>query len=102
MKYFKFILLAKSLRSILNKIPLIKVGGKLTLKSKLLISIILCSVVPSILIAIFVYTVSKDSIEKKVIDMTDEMGTLLTQNLERTIKDIEGITLIPYSNIELM
>ncbi|UHA60210.1 hypothetical protein KDJ21_026500 [Metabacillus litoralis] len=34
--------------------------------------------------------------------MTDEMGTLLTQNLERTIKDIEGITLIPYSNIELM
>ncbi|MFV2050475.1 methyl-accepting chemotaxis protein, partial [Metabacillus sp. YM-086] len=25
-----------------------------------------------------------------------------TQNLERTIKDIEGITLIPYSNIELM
>ncbi|WP_226670646.1 methyl-accepting chemotaxis protein [Metabacillus litoralis] len=102
MKDSKNLGLDKRLRSVLNKIPFIKRGEKLTLKSKLLISIILCSVVPSILIAVFVYSVSKDSIEKKVIDMTDEMGTLLTQNLEKTITDIEGITLIPYSNIELI
>lgn len=74
----------------------------LTLKSKLIMMFVLCSIIPSIIIAMFVYSASKKSIEDQVSEMTFEMGFLLTYNFDKIILDMEDITRLPTTNSDLM
>lgn len=74
----------------------------MSLKVKLIIAFTICTAIPSIVIASFVYVISKDSIEEKVSEMTDEMGNLLSYNFENIIEETEKITSLPLANRDLM
>lgn len=75
---------------------------KMTLKSKLIMSFILCSVIPSIIIASFVFVVSKNAIEHKVSDLTEEVSVQLTYNINTIIDQTEKLMYIPVGNQRFM
>ncbi|OIJ14367.1 hypothetical protein BKP37_08445 [Anaerobacillus alkalilacustris] len=73
-----------------------------TLKTKLIVSFILLGVIPSIIIASFVFSVSRNTIEDKVSEMTHEIGFHLANNINTMINEIVQTTLIPFGNSELL
>ncbi|WP_280768555.1 methyl-accepting chemotaxis protein [Salipaludibacillus daqingensis] len=79
---------------------IVKQEGKrqLSLKYKLLLSFILLSVIPSIIIATLVYSVSKNTLEEKVSEMSEDVGFQISENINHTIEQIEDITMRPFSD----
>lgn len=75
---------------------------KIKLKSKLIISFILCTVIPSIIIASFVFVISKNAIENKVSDLTEEISVQLTHNINTMIDQTEKLMYMPVSNQRFM
>ncbi|WP_146035897.1 hypothetical protein [Salipaludibacillus keqinensis] len=49
-------------------------AGNVTIKAKLITAFILLSVLPATLIALLVYNVSKDTLEQKVQDLSQDVG----------------------------
>lgn len=76
--------------------------SNVSLKVRFIISLTLFSIIPSIIIAMFVFSVSKNSIEGKVTDMTYEIGNLIGHNINQMIDETEKVTLLPFSNKELI
>jgi methyl-accepting chemotaxis protein len=91
-----------NLRSIKTKVRENGSKKKMTLKSKLIMSFILCSVIPSIIIASFVFIISKNAIEHKVSDITEELSDQLTYNINTMIDQTERLMYIPVSNQRFM
>lgn len=79
-----------------------KMKKSLSLKFKLILSFVICSVVPAILIAGFVFSVSKNAIENKASDLTEEVSIHLTHSIDNIIEETESIMLIPLSNKDLI
>lgn len=75
---------------------------KMKLKSKLIISFILCSVIPSIIVASFVFLASRNAIEDKVTDLTEEVSVQLTHNINTMIDQTERLMYIPVGNQRFM
>ncbi|WP_299833158.1 methyl-accepting chemotaxis protein [uncultured Metabacillus sp.] len=74
----------------------------MTLKSKIILLILLFTIIPSVMIGNVVYFVSSSTIENKVSDMNNEIGVQVTKNVNHLLREIENITLIPLSNMDLM
>lgn len=79
-----------------------KRNKKIKLKSKLIISFILCSAIPSIIIASFVFIASRNAIEDKVSDLTEEVSVQLTHNINTMIDQTEKLMYIPVGNQRFM
>src|SRR5688572_22141613 len=74
----------------------------MTLKSRIILFLLLFTIIPSVIIGNVVYFVSSNTIENKVSDMNEEIGVHVTKNVNHALKEIENITLVPFSNMELM
>lgn len=74
----------------------------LTLKMRLIISFIILCTIPSILIASIVLYVSKDVIEDKVTDLTHDISSHITENVNGKLEQLEQEILRPFTNSELM
>lgn len=79
-----------------------RVGNSVSLKTKLILSFVFCSILPSVVIASFVFSVSKNAIEVKVSDLTEEVSVHLTHNINNIIEETEKIMFIPFSNPNLL
>nr|WP_170885582.1 methyl-accepting chemotaxis protein [Bacillus alkalicellulosilyticus] len=75
---------------------------KMKLRTKLVLSFVLSSVIPCIIIASLVFTVSRNAIEKQVTDITNEVSVHLTSNVNTILEEVDEIILTPYSNRELL
>ncbi|WP_416149266.1 methyl-accepting chemotaxis protein [Salipaludibacillus sp. HK11] len=73
-------------------------SGKMSLKYKLMLSFILLSVIPSVIIASIVYSVSKSTLEDKVSEMSEDIGYQMTENVNRTIEQMEDLALRPVND----
>ncbi|MGM0877223.1 MAG: methyl-accepting chemotaxis protein [Bacillota bacterium] len=78
-----------------------KIKG-MTLKSRIILFLLLFTIIPSVIIGNVVYFVSSNTIENKVSDMNEEIGVQVTKNVNHALKEIENITLVPFSNMDLM
>lgn len=74
----------------------------MTLKSKIILFLLLFTLIPSIIIGNVVYFVSKNTIENKVSTMNEEINIQVTKNVNNALRELDNITLVPFSNIELM
>lgn len=74
---------------------------KPSLKAKLIISFILITVIPSMIIASFVFSVSRNAMKDKVAEMTYEMSALIASSVDQSINETEKIALLPFSNQQL-
>lgn len=92
----------KKNNSISKQTKNISAQKSIKLKSKLIISFILCSAIPSIIIASFVFIVSKNAIENKVADLTEEVSVQLTHNINTMIDQTEKLMYMPVSNQRFM
>ncbi|NLJ18919.1 methyl-accepting chemotaxis protein [Globicatella sulfidifaciens] len=87
----------------LGKIPLLNnLKQNSSIKTRLIASFILLSVIPSIIIAGIVYFISRNTLEEKVSGMSLELNTQISMNLNNAFSDIERLMLQPYGNLELM
>jgi methyl-accepting chemotaxis protein len=74
----------------------------MTLKSKIILFLLLFTIIPSVIIGNVVYLVSSNTIENKVSDMNEDIGVQVTKNVNHALKEFENITLVPFSNMDLM
>jgi methyl-accepting chemotaxis protein len=74
----------------------------MTLKSKIILFLLLFTIIPSVIIGNVVYIVSSNTIENKVSDMNEDIGVQVTKNVNHALKEFENITLVPFSNMDLM
>jgi methyl-accepting chemotaxis protein len=74
----------------------------MTLKSKIILFLLLFTIIPSVIIGNVVYIVSSNTIENKVSDMNEDIGIQVTKNVNHALKEFENITLVPFSNMDLM
>lgn len=85
-----------------RKLPFSKNLKGMSLKSKIILFLLLFTIIPSVIIGNVVYFVSSNTIEDKVSDMNDEIGVQVTKNVNHALKEFENITLVPFSNMDLM
>lgn len=78
-----------------------KSRGHMSLKYKLLLSFILLSIIPSVVVAGLVYSVSKDALEDKVSEMSEDIGFQITENVNDTIEQIEELTTRPITDQDI-
>jgi len=74
----------------------------MTLKSKIILFLLLFTLIPSIIIGNVVYFVSKNTIENKVSTMNQEITIQVTKNVNNALRELDNLTLVPFSNIDLM
>ncbi|MDQ0229645.1 methyl-accepting chemotaxis protein [Metabacillus malikii] len=74
----------------------------MTLKSRMILFLLLFTLIPSLIIGNVVYFVSSSTIENKVSSMNDEIGKQVTKNVNNALKEFENITLVPFSNMDIM
>ncbi|TXC91124.1 methyl-accepting chemotaxis protein [Metabacillus litoralis] len=74
----------------------------MTLRSRIIIFLLLFTIIPSVIIGNVVYFVSKNTIESKVSTMNDEIGTQVTQNVNYKLAEIDNLSLVPFTNIDLI
>ncbi len=74
----------------------------MTLKSKIILFLLLFTLIPSIIIGNVVYFVSKNTIENKVSTMNEDINVQVTKNVNNALREINNLSLVPFSNIELM
>jgi len=74
----------------------------MTLKSRIIMFLLLFTIIPSLIIGNVVYFVSKNTIEDKVSTMNEDISVQVTKNVNNSLKEIENLTLVPFSNLELM
>ncbi|MGN7939107.1 MULTISPECIES: methyl-accepting chemotaxis protein [Bacillaceae] len=82
------------------KLPQLFVG--MTLKSRIILFLLLFTLIPSLIIGNVVYFVSSATIENKVSNMNDEIGTQVTKNVNNSLKEFENLTIVPFSNMDFM
>ncbi|MFA9559497.1 methyl-accepting chemotaxis protein [Evansella sp. AB-rgal1] len=85
--------------SYLDKISL---GKNVSLKWRLVTFFILFSIIPSIIIASFVFNISRNAIEEQVSNMNSDISNLITHSVDRIITETETSTLIAISNQEFI
>ncbi|WP_226670408.1 methyl-accepting chemotaxis protein [Metabacillus litoralis] len=90
---------SKEKKSIVKLPPSIK---GMTLKSRMIIFLLIFTIIPSVIIGNVVYFVSKNTIENKVSSMNDEIGAQVTQNVNHKLAEIDNLSLIPFSNMDLI
>ncbi|UPG65135.1 methyl-accepting chemotaxis protein [Metabacillus endolithicus] len=91
---------SKKKRKIGFKVPHFLNG--MTLKSRIIMFLLLFTIIPSLIIGNVVYFVSKNTIEDKVSTMNEDISAQVTKNVNNSLKEIENLTLVPFSNLELM
>lgn len=74
----------------------------MTLKSRIIMFSLLFTIIPSIIIGNVVYFVSKNTIEEKVSAMNEEIGEQVTKNVNHKLNEIDNLTLVPFSNMDLI
>lgn len=82
------------------KLP--KYMNNMTLKSKIIMLLLLFTLIPSVIIGNVVYFVSKNTIEDKVSSMNEDISVQVTKNVNNALREVENLTLVPFSNLELM
>lgn len=76
--------------------------NSMSLKLKLILSFIFICIIPSIIIASFVFSVSKQTIEDKASDLTQEIAEQITFNINFHLEQMEKEIIRPLLNRELM
>ncbi|MCK0471239.1 methyl-accepting chemotaxis protein [Halalkalibacter sp. APA_J-10(15)] len=79
-----------------------KVEKRMTLKVKLIVFFILFSVIPSVVVGNFVYYISKETIFDKTATMSEEIAGQVTYSVDTVIAEAEKVTMLPFSNSDLM
>ncbi|MGJ9382601.1 methyl-accepting chemotaxis protein [Salipaludibacillus sp. CF4.18] len=74
---------------------------QISLKYKLLLSFILLSIIPSIVIATLVFNVSKNTLEDKVSAMSGDIGFQISENVNDTIEQMEELTTRPITDPDI-
>lgn len=74
----------------------------MTLKSKIILFLLLFTLIPSIIIGNVVYFVSKNTIENKVSTMNEDINVQVTKNVNNALRELDNLSLVPFSNMELM
>ncbi|WP_183040944.1 methyl-accepting chemotaxis protein [Salipaludibacillus neizhouensis] len=74
---------------------------QISLKYKLLLSFILLSIIPSIVIATLVFSVSKNTLEDKVSAMSGDIGFQISENVNDTIEQMEELTTRPITDPDI-
>ncbi|MBU9712972.1 methyl-accepting chemotaxis protein [Evansella tamaricis] len=74
----------------------------MTLKTKLILSFIFYAIIPSVIVASIVFSVSRNAIEVQVADMSYEIGAQLTYNIDNLLADADNLLSEPYTNRELL
>ncbi|PMC40533.1 hypothetical protein CJ195_02130 [Bacillus sp. UMB0899] len=74
----------------------------MTLKSKIILFLLLFTLIPSLIIGNVVYFVSKNTIENKVATMNEDINVQVTKNVNNALRELDNLSLVPFSNMELM
>ena len=74
----------------------------MTLKSKIILFLLLFTLIPSIIIGNVVYFVSKNTIENKVSTMNEDINVQVTKNVNNALRELDNLSLVPFSNMDMM
>jgi len=90
----------KKRRKVKVKVP--RFVEAMTLKSKIILFLLLFTLIPSIIIGNVVYFVSTNTIENKVSTMNEDINIQVTKNVNNALRELDNLSLVPFSNMELM